>query len=85
VIGQGLTPSAGFSVIYLGGANLTGPLIVLATYAAAGTLAEKLIAEGVAVPHFTCACLHGSPGNTGEETPRNPGQPKVDAFQVHEL
>jgi len=42
VIGQGLPPSAGLSaarsVIYLGGANITGPLTVLATYAAAGTL-----------------------------------------------
>ena len=42
VIGQGLPPSAGLSaarsVIYLGGVNLTGPLAVLATYAAAGTL-----------------------------------------------
>jgi hypothetical protein len=42
VIGQGLPPSAGLSavrsVIYLGGVNLTGPLTVLVTYAAAGTL-----------------------------------------------
>jgi hypothetical protein len=42
VIGQGLPPSAGLSaargVIYLGGSNLTGPLTVLAAYAAAGTL-----------------------------------------------
>lgn len=42
VIGQGLPPSAALSaarsVVYLGGANLTGPLTVLATYAAAGTL-----------------------------------------------
>jgi hypothetical protein len=42
LVGQGLPPSAGLSaarsVIYLGGANLTGPLTVLATYAAAGTL-----------------------------------------------
>ena len=42
VIGQGLPPSAGLSaargVVYLGGANLIGPLAVLATYAAAGTL-----------------------------------------------
>ena len=42
VIGQGLPPSAGLtaarSIIYLGGANLTGPLAVLAVYAAAGTL-----------------------------------------------
>jgi hypothetical protein len=42
VIGQGLPPSAGLSaarsVIYLGGTNITGPLIVLAVYAAAGTL-----------------------------------------------
>jgi len=42
VIGQGLPPSAGLSaarsVIYLGGANITGPLTVLAVYAAAGTL-----------------------------------------------
>ncbi len=42
VIGQGLPPSAGLSaarsVIYLGGTNLTGPLTVLAAYAAAGTL-----------------------------------------------
>ena len=42
VIGQGLPPSAALSaargVVYLGGANLTGPLAVLATYAAAGTL-----------------------------------------------
>jgi hypothetical protein len=42
VIGQGLPPSAGLSaargVVYLGGANLTGPLAVLATYAAAGAL-----------------------------------------------
>ena len=42
VIGQGLPPSAALSagrgVVYLGGANLAGPLTVLATYAAAGTL-----------------------------------------------
>jgi hypothetical protein len=42
IIGQGLPPSAALSaargVVYLGGANLTGPLTVLATYAAAGTL-----------------------------------------------
>jgi hypothetical protein len=42
VIGQGLPPSAALSaarsVVYLGGANLTGPLDVLATYAAVGTL-----------------------------------------------
>jgi hypothetical protein len=42
VIGQGLPPSAALStargVVYLGGANLTGPLAVLAIYAAAGTL-----------------------------------------------
>jgi hypothetical protein len=42
VIGQGLPPSAALSaarsVVYLGGVNLTGPLTVLATYAAAGTL-----------------------------------------------
>jgi hypothetical protein len=42
VIGQGLPPSAGLSaarsVIYLGGVNLTGPLTVLAVWAAAGTL-----------------------------------------------
>jgi hypothetical protein len=42
VIGQGLPPSAALSaargVVYLGGANLTGPLAVLATYAAGGTL-----------------------------------------------
>jgi hypothetical protein len=42
VIGQGLPPSAGLSaarsVIYLGGANITSPLTVLAVYAAAGTL-----------------------------------------------
>ena len=42
VIGQGLPPSAGLSaarsVIYLGGANIIGPLTVLATYAAVGTL-----------------------------------------------
>ena len=42
VIGQGLPPSAGLSaargVIYLGGANITGPLTVLAVYAAVGTL-----------------------------------------------
>ncbi len=42
VIGQGLPPSAGLSaarsVTYLGGINLTGPLTVLGTYAAAGTL-----------------------------------------------
>jgi hypothetical protein len=42
VIGQGLPPSAALSaarsVIYLGSTNLTGPLTVLATYAAAGTL-----------------------------------------------
>jgi hypothetical protein len=42
VIGQGLPPSAALSaarsVIYLGGANITGPLTVLAIYAAAGTL-----------------------------------------------
>jgi hypothetical protein len=42
VIGQGLPPSAGLSaarsVLYLGGTNLTGPLTVLATYAAAGTM-----------------------------------------------
>jgi hypothetical protein len=42
VIGQGLPPRAAVSaargVIYLGGANLTRPLAVLATYAATGTL-----------------------------------------------
>jgi hypothetical protein len=42
VIGQGLPPSAGLSaarsVVYPGGVNLTGPLVVLAIYAAAGTL-----------------------------------------------
>ena len=42
MIGQGLPPSAALSagrgVVYLGGANLTGPLTVLAAYAAAGTL-----------------------------------------------
>jgi hypothetical protein len=42
IIGQGLPPSAALSaarsVIYLGGTNLTGPLTVLAVYAAAGTL-----------------------------------------------
>jgi hypothetical protein len=42
VIGQGLPPSAGLSaarsILYLGGTNLTGPLAVLAVYAAAGTL-----------------------------------------------
>jgi hypothetical protein len=42
VIGQGLPPSAALSaargVVYLGGADLTGPLAVLATYAAAGTV-----------------------------------------------
>jgi hypothetical protein len=42
VIGQGLPPSAALSaargVVYLGGADLTGPLAVLAMYAAAGTL-----------------------------------------------
>lgn len=42
VIGQGLPPSAALSaargVVYLDGANLAGPLTVLATYAAAGTL-----------------------------------------------
>ena len=42
VIGQGLPPSAALSaargVVYLGGADLAGPLTVLATYAAAGTL-----------------------------------------------
>jgi hypothetical protein len=42
VIGQGLPPSAALSaargVVYLGGAHLAGPLTVLATYAAAGTL-----------------------------------------------
>ncbi|MGH3211573.1 MAG: hypothetical protein ACRDNO_27830 [Trebonia sp.] len=42
LIGQGLPPSAALSaargVVYLGGANLTGPLTVLATYAAAGSL-----------------------------------------------
>jgi hypothetical protein len=42
VIGQGLPPSAGLSaarsVIYLAVANLTGPLTVLAVYAAAGTM-----------------------------------------------
>ena len=42
VIGQGLPPGAGLtaarSVIYLNGENLAGPLAVLATYAAAGTL-----------------------------------------------
>lgn len=42
IIGQGLPPSAALSaargVVYLGGANLTGPLTVLATYAAAGAL-----------------------------------------------
>ncbi|HUN30449.1 MAG TPA: hypothetical protein VMU95_00400 [Trebonia sp.] len=42
VIGKGLPPSAALSVargvVYLGGANLTGPLIVLASYAGAGIL-----------------------------------------------
>ena len=42
VIGQGLPPSAALSaargVVYLGGADLAGPLTVLASYAAAGTL-----------------------------------------------
>ena len=42
VIGQGLPPAAGLSaargVIYLNGANVAGPLTVLATWAAAGTL-----------------------------------------------
>jgi hypothetical protein len=42
VIGQGLPPSAALSaarsVVYLGGTNLAGPLAVLGTYAAAGTL-----------------------------------------------
>ena len=42
VIGQGLPPSAALSAargeVYLGGANLTGPLAVLATYAVAGIL-----------------------------------------------
>ncbi len=42
VIGQGLPPSAALSaargVVYLGGANPTGPLVVLATYAAGGAL-----------------------------------------------
>jgi hypothetical protein len=42
VIGQGLPPSAGLtaarSILYLGGVNLTGPLTVLAVYAADGTL-----------------------------------------------
>jgi hypothetical protein len=42
VIGQGLPPSAALSaargVVYLGGADLTGPLAVLGAYAAAGTL-----------------------------------------------
>jgi hypothetical protein len=42
VIGQGLPPSAALSaargVVYLGGADLTGPLAVLATYSAAGAL-----------------------------------------------
>ena len=42
MIGQGLPPSAALSairsVIYLGGSDLTGPLTVLATYAATGTL-----------------------------------------------
>lgn len=42
VIGQGLPPGAGLaaarSVIYLNGENLAGPLTVLATYAAAGSL-----------------------------------------------
>jgi hypothetical protein len=48
MIGQGLPPSAGLSaarsVIYLGGANLTGPLTVLAVYAAAGTLLALAVA-----------------------------------------
>ena len=42
MIGQGLPTSAGLtaarSILYLGGVNLTGPLTVLAVYAAAGTL-----------------------------------------------
>jgi hypothetical protein len=42
VIGQGLPPSAGLSaarsILYLGGTKLTGPLTVLAVYAAVGTL-----------------------------------------------
>ena len=48
VIGQGLPPSAGLtaarSIIYLGGVNLTGPLTVLAIYAAAGTLLVLAVA-----------------------------------------
>ena len=42
LMGQGLPPSAALSaarsMIYLGGTNLTGPLTVLAAYAAVGTL-----------------------------------------------
>ena len=42
VIGQGLPPSAALSaargVVYPGGADLTGPLAVLAMYAATGTV-----------------------------------------------
>jgi hypothetical protein len=42
VIGQGLPPSAALtaarSILYLGGVNLTGPLTVLAAWAAVGTL-----------------------------------------------
>jgi hypothetical protein len=52
VIGQGLPPSAGLSaarrVVYLGGANLTGPLAVLATYAAAGTRSRSPPRPGTA-------------------------------------
>jgi hypothetical protein len=52
LIGQGLPPSAALSatrsVIYLGGTNLTGPLTVLAAYAAVGTL---LMLAGAAWRH----------------------------------
>ena len=52
MIGQGLPPSAALSaargVVYLGGADLTGPLAVLATYAAAGALLTLAAAAGAA-------------------------------------
>ena len=64
LIGQGLPPSAALSaargVIYLGGTNLTGPLTVLAAYAAAGTL---LMLAGAAWLH---------PRTTSPATQRQP-------------
>jgi len=69
VIGQGLPPSAGLSaarsVIYLGGTNLTGPLTVLATYAAAGTL---LTLAAAAWRHHRTASPQPRPNPSQHET-----------------